>query len=160
MQYKAWRNKVVRLIKQSKKAQYTAIIDENNNNPSSVWKLFKEIGINKQKSNTPIPTVRIDGKETEDHTITANAFNKFFVSIASNLKEPTESSNFDKLKAFCDSQVPDGTNVTIPAISIQYVEKFLKHIDVSKATGCDKIGPRLLKNCRSLHCSVCHTYLQ
>ena len=49
--YKFWRNKVVNLIKQSKKSQYTAIIDESNNNPSSVWKLFKEIGVNKQKSN-------------------------------------------------------------------------------------------------------------
>lgn len=145
MQYKFWRNKVVKLIKQSKKAQYTAIIDENNNNPNSVWKLFKEIGVNKQKSTTSIPTVRIDGKETEDHTIMANAFNKFFVSIASNLKEPTENSNFDKLKAFCDNQVSDGTVFTIPEISIQYVEKFLKHINLSKATGCDNIGPRLLK---------------
>ena len=50
-QYKFWRNKIVNLIKQSKKSQYTAIIDENNNNPSSVWKLFKEMGVNKQKSN-------------------------------------------------------------------------------------------------------------
>ena len=50
--YRSWRNKVVNLIKESKKSQYSAIINENNNNPSSIWKLFKEIGINKQKSNT------------------------------------------------------------------------------------------------------------
>ena len=145
LQYKIWRNRVVSLIKQSKKAQYTAIIDENNNNPSSVWKLFKEIGINKRKSNVSIPTVKIDGEEAEDPTIMANAFNKFFVSIASNLKEPIENSNFEKLKAFCDNQVSDGTIFSIPEISQEYIEKFLKHIDVSKATGCDNIGPRLLK---------------
>ena len=34
---------------------------------------------------------------------------------------------------------------TIPEVSKESVEKFLKHIDVSKATGCDNIGPRLLK---------------
>ena len=145
LQYKIWRNKVVSLIKQSKKAQYTAIIDENNNNPSSVWKLFKEIGIKKQKSNASIPTLKINGKETDDHTIMANAFNKFFVSIASNLKEPIENSNFEKLKAFCHNRVPEGTIFSIPEISKEYIEKFLKHIDVSKATGCDNIGPRLLK---------------
>ena len=34
---------------------------------------------------------------------------------------------------------------TIPEVSKETVEKFLKHIDVSKATGCDNIGPHLLK---------------
>ena len=71
-QYKVWRNKVVSLIKQSKKTQYTAIINENNNNPSSVWKLFKEIGINKQKSKASISSVKIDGEETEDQMLSTN----------------------------------------------------------------------------------------
>ena len=84
-------------------------------------------------------------EKTDDHTIMANAFNKFFVSIASNLKEPIENSNFEKLKTFCDNRVPDGTIFSIPEISKEYIEKFLKHIDVSKATGCDNIGQRLLK---------------
>ena len=143
--YRSWRNKVVNLIKKSKKSQYSAIINENNNNPSSIWKLFKEIGINKQKSNTSISKVKINGQECEDHNKMANAFNKFFVSIASNLKETIENSNFEKLNTFCKNRVPDGTFFTIPQISIETVEKFLKHIDVSKATGCDNIGPRLLK---------------
>ena len=107
--YRSWRNKVVNLIKKSKKSQYSAIINENNNNPSSIWKLFKEIGINKQKSNTSISKVKINGQECEDHNKMANAFNKFFVSIASNLKEPIENSNFEKLNTFCKNRVPDGT---------------------------------------------------
>ena len=143
--YRSWRNKVVNLIKKSKKSQYSAIINENNNNPSSIWKLFKEIGINKQKSNTSISKVKINGQECEDHNKMANAFNKFFVSIASNLKEPIENSNFEKLNTFCKNRVPDGTFFRFPQISVETVEKFLKHIDVSKATGCDNIGPRLLK---------------
>ena len=143
--YRSWRNKVVSLIKQSKKAQYPAIINENNNNPGSIWKLFKEIGINKQKSNASISKVKINGQETEDHNKIANAFNNFFVSVASNLKEPIENSNFEKLKTFCNNKIPDGTVFTIPEVSKESVEKFFKHIDVSKATGCDNIGPRLLK---------------
>ena len=47
----------VNLIKQSKKAQYTAIIDENNHNPGNIWKLFKEIGINK-KSNASTTSLK------------------------------------------------------------------------------------------------------
>ena len=69
----------------------------------------------------------------------------FFVSVASNLKEPIENSNFEKLKTLCNNKIPDGTVFTIPEVSKESVEKILKHIDVSKATGCDNIGLRLLK---------------
>ena len=82
--YRNWRNKVVSLIKQSKKAQYSAIINENNNNPGSIWKLFKEIDINKQKSNASILTVKINGQETEDHNKIANAFNNFLSQLHQN----------------------------------------------------------------------------
>ena len=37
-------NKVCSMIKLSKKHQYSEILNENANNPASVWKLFKEIG--------------------------------------------------------------------------------------------------------------------
>lgn len=43
-QYKIWRNKVNKMIKVSKKQQYSEIINENDKNPASVWKLFKELG--------------------------------------------------------------------------------------------------------------------
>ena len=119
---RSWRNKVVSLIKQSKKDQYSAIINENNNNPGSIWKLFKEIGINKQKSNASISTVKINGQETEDHNKIANAFNNFFVSVASKLKEPIEHSNFEKLKTFCNNKIPDGTVFTIPEVSKETIE--------------------------------------
>lgn len=142
--YKIWRNRVGNLIKQSKKTQYTAILNENQNNPGSIWKLFKELRVNK-KSKAPITSLKINSKETEDCNEIVNEFNKFFVSIASNLKEPTEHSNFDKLKTFCDGKVPPGMCFSIPEISKEKVQKFLKNIDITKATGCDNIGPRLLK---------------
>ena len=143
-QYKIWRNRVVNLIKKSKKTQYRAIIDENNNNPGSIWKLFKEISINK-KSNATISSLKVDGKEIDDNFEIVNEFNKFFISVASNLKEPIETSSFDILKTFCDSKVPEGNLFTIPEIHKEKVENFLKSIDTSKATGCDNIGPRLSK---------------
>ena len=37
------------MIKQSKKHQYSEILNENANNQASVWKLFKEIGASKRK---------------------------------------------------------------------------------------------------------------
>ena len=49
-QYKFWRNKVCNMIKQSKKQQYSEILNENAKNPASVWKLFKEIGASKNSA--------------------------------------------------------------------------------------------------------------
>ena len=69
----------------------------------------------------------------------ANAYNKCFVSIASNLKEPIKNSNFDKLKTFCDNIVPDGTDFTVPEISKEYIETFLKLIDVSGSIILDHV---------------------
>ena len=83
---------------------------------------------------------------TDDSFKAASEFNKFFVSFASNLKEPVINSDFNKLKDFCSySKVPKDVHFDIPANSHDKVLKYLSHIDVSKATGCDQIGPCLLK---------------
>ncbi|MES9881523.1 MAG: reverse transcriptase family protein [Sedimenticola sp.] len=144
-QYKLYRNKVIGLIKKSKKAQYTAIINENNNKPSSVWKLFKEVGASKRNTSSTIFALNVDGKTIESPEEIANEFNKFFVTIASKVKEPIKKSNFKKLNAFCNDRIPQDICFNIPEITNTQVEKYLKAIDVSKATGLDDIGPRLLK---------------
>ena len=138
-------NKVASLIKQSKRAQYSALINENNNNPGSVWKLFKEIGIKRKNNTSKIPSLKLGNNCIEDDFEMATQFNNFFVSVASKLKEPVEDCNFDNLRDFYNSKVPDGVQFNIPEVSCDKVLKFLSNIDTSKATGCDQIGPRLLK---------------
>ena len=43
-EYKTWRNKVIKLINISKKAQYQRSIDNNKDNPSSIYEIFKKVG--------------------------------------------------------------------------------------------------------------------
>ena len=64
--YKIWRNKVCSLIKQSKKHQYSEILNENANNPASVWKLFKEIGASKCKDSCGIFSLKVDNNSIEN----------------------------------------------------------------------------------------------
>ena len=144
-QYKIWRNKVSKMIKSSKKHQYSEIINDNVNNPSGVWKLFKELGASKRNSGTSIFSLKVNGKTIENPSEISSEFNKFFVSVASKLKEPIVPSNFDKLQAFCNEKLTENSNFSIPSIEHEKVEKYLKNIDVTKATGLDNIGPRLLK---------------
>ena len=49
-EYKSWRNKVNKLIKQSKKDQYQTYIENNKNNLGSIYKLFQEVGAGKGSS--------------------------------------------------------------------------------------------------------------
>ena len=55
------------------------------------------------------------------------------------------SSNFDTLKRFCNDKLSENISFSIPSIAHEKVEKCLKNIDITKATGTDNIGPRLLK---------------
>lgn len=143
-QYKTYRNKVNALIKKSKKEQYTAIINENNK-PSNVWKLFREVGASKKNASASVFSLNVNGQKIENHEEIANEFNNFFVTVASKIKEPIQHSNFKKLRTYCDKKVPKDIYFDIPEITKCQVEKYLKTIDVSKATGLDEIGPRLLR---------------
>ena len=70
-QYKIWR-------KQTKKHQYSEILNENANNPASVWKLFKEIGASKRKDSADIFSLKINDNAFENPKDIANEFNIFF----------------------------------------------------------------------------------
>ena len=84
------------------------------------------------------------GNEITDSRDIANKFNRFFVSVASQLKEPNVKPNFEIVEKFCDEQVPNDTLFTIPNITKGKVKKYPRNLDLSKATGTDNIEPRLL----------------
>lgn len=144
-QYKSWRNKVCSMIKQSKKNQFSEILTENANNPASIWKLFKELGASKRKDNCNVHSLKVNDMLIDSPVDIADQFNKFFVTVASKIKEPIMTSNFDQLEQYCNEKIPENYYFSIPNISHDKVEKYIKNIDITKATGLDNIGPRLLK---------------
>ena len=127
--------------------QYQTYIENNKDNPGSIYKLFQEVGAGKGCKKPPNITsiINNNGSVIEDPTEIANAFNNFFVNVASRIKEPVTNSNHDKLKDFCRDRLPENTKFSIPNIEKQTIIAYLSHLDVSKATGTDNIGPRLLK---------------
>ena len=46
-EYKVWQNKVIKLIQSAKKVQYQTFIENNKGNPSSIYKIFQEVGAGK-----------------------------------------------------------------------------------------------------------------
>ena len=145
-EYKLWRNKTIKMIQKAKRVQYQTFLDNNKNNPSSIYKIFQEVGAGKGlRKQSTIGSVKVGDTFIEDSTGIANEFNDFFVNVASKLKEPVTYSNHTKLKEFCQTKLPEDVKFTIPSIQKEKVLKFLSTIDINKATGSDMIGPRLLK---------------
>ena len=96
-EYKIWRNKVIKLIHNSKKVQYQKFIDNNKANPGSIYKIFQEVGAGKGlHRQSAVTSVKVGDTLIEDQTEMANEFNAFFVNIASKLKEPIVNTNHDK----------------------------------------------------------------
>ena len=68
-EYKFWRNKVTKLIKQSKRDQFQSYIDNNKGNPGSIYKIFQKVGAGKGiQGQTSIGTVQNENSHTEDPT--------------------------------------------------------------------------------------------
>ncbi|MES9905404.1 MAG: reverse transcriptase family protein [Sedimenticola sp.] len=144
-EHKIWRNKVINLIKQSKKQLYQTQLDKKNN-PNAIWIFFNAFGAGKKGSSPQnINCLLNDGNTIENPQDIANIFNEFFVNIAAKIKEPIHHSHHENLSRFCDDKIPADSYFDIPLINNEYVEKTLKDIDTTKATGLDNIGPRLLK---------------
>ncbi|MCG8113419.1 MAG: reverse transcriptase domain-containing protein [Candidatus Thiodiazotropha taylori] len=143
-QFKIWRNKVTSLIRKSKKSRYEALLEENTN-PNCIWKLFKEVGASKKCKTKSNVQIKINDVLSENSEEVSNAFNNFFVQVADSIKEPILPSKHEKLQAFCRSKNPNNVNFNIPCLELNKVEKTLKSLDITKATGTDNIGPRLLK---------------
>lgn len=144
--YKIWRNKVTHLIRKSKKEKYETFIDENKNKPGSIFKIYQEVGAGKgQKRQTNIGPIKNGDLHIEDPSDIANTFNNFFVTVASKIKEPIINSSHGKLRDFCNNRLPSEAKFSIPPIQKDQILKFLQNLDISKATGTDSIGPRLLR---------------
>ena len=68
-----------------------------------------------------------------------------FVNVAAQLKGPAEKSDFKHITEHVNSKVPSDASFNIPEINSSFVRIFLKSLDVTKATGLDCIGPKILK---------------
>lgn len=97
------------------------------------------------KNSNTINQINVNGSEITDAKTIANEFNNFFVNIATNLSTPVTVSDFNHIKEFVNDKIPEQSFFHIPYITEYQTRKLLTNLDISKATGLDQLGPRLLK---------------
>ena len=120
------------MMKSAKQSMYKIKLEEGKDNPSSIWKLFRELGAGKKsKSQENILGINVDNEFVSSDVEIANAFNKLFANVDSILKEPINDSNFEFIKKFVDSKVDNNVSFSTPEINIAFVRKYILNLDIS-----------------------------
>ena len=146
-EYKKTRNAVNIAIRRAKATYYKDLLRENSSgDPSKFWKTVKSIYPGKAKSSSKSQVFEIEGKESTDQTVISNVFCSFFMNIVASMKQ---KSIF--LRDFAWQFPTSITKRTESVFNFQFVtnidvEKIIKSIKRSKATGIDDLPPGLIKD--------------
>ena len=139
-------NKVSALKAISKKETYQSKIEEGKSDPRTIWKIFKEFGMNyKECQNASKFSLKLDDQIITNESDLSDIFNNYFINIASKLKEPIVETDFIPLNNYVCSKVPTDIDFEIPLTNHAFIIQFLSNLNVKKSTGLDNIGPRNLK---------------
>ena len=132
-QYKTLRNKIIKLIKQSKKSFYQNYFAEKANDIRNTWIGIKNI-INFRTSKANQPTsMTIENKFETDPTKIAEGFNGYFSSIAEKLQQniyPNENISFTHYL-----KTPLNQNFFFNSVTANEVIIIIDLLENSKATG-------------------------
>ena len=146
------RNKVSDKIREAKSNYFSNKVEENKNDPKSLWKQFKSLGYsNKTKEKSRI-VIEIDNEKSFDPKKVAQFMCNFFINIATTLKNklPPMPNLFDTstkiFKDFYKNKVNILNQFNLSHISEEFVFKELCQLNAQKSTGIDKISPIFLKD--------------
>lgn len=137
--YKKLRNKANSAKIKAKRDYYRELILENKNAPKQLWNTIKHLS-NNEKTKPDIQSLTINNKIIRDRKTIAEHMNNFFVGIGHTL-----ASKFKTLTLDNNNTSLDHPEFVFSCIEEDSVLKLLLDINGNKATGLDRISPKLLK---------------
>ena len=139
--YKFYRNKIVSLIRLSKRNHYSDYFRTNNTNLRKIWEGVREIISLRTKSNADI-SLQVNNTLISDPLSVAETFNDFFSSVASNVRSriPPTRHHFSNWLLHANQQ-----SFFISPTSPDEVLKILNSIKGNKASGPISIPLKLLE---------------
>ena len=142
--YKSTRNHCVSLIRNAKQTYYQSCIINSKGDSSKLWKHLNQLAPRESKST---PTILKEGNTSlTSATDICESLNNYFSTIVQQyLPVNTHAPDFNQLKNFVNSKLPDDAVLTIPPISCDYVLKSLTELDPHKSTGLDGLSSKILK---------------
>ena len=158
--YKLWRNKVVRMLKEAKADYYINLIEENRRDTRALWAALSEISPRSTTTSVMPNTIKSGGVETSNPCDIADVFNRFFTTIADThvpRNNHMPESEFVTLSEHVRTKLVEGSTFVIPNVDMEYVIKRLS-TQPNKATGVDGISAKLLK-LSAIHIATPLTYI-
>ena len=140
-QHKHARNETNNAIRTAKQQYFKDNLEINKKNPRKTWELINELSSRKCGKTQNFSEIRIYDKTITSAPEMAEAFNKFFTTIDSNLAFEIPPTNVEP-KSYLQ---PTDKVFSLKAPDVLTVCKLLSDINERKATGLDKILCKLLK---------------
>ena len=141
-QFKDARNKANNSVKKAKHKYFSDNLDAYKSDPRKTWGLINTCKLQfRQNKSTKVSQVKTGNQVFTSPGDIAEAFNNHFANISQSLAQEIPISEIGPV-AYVS---PVEAVFSFQQINVQKVIKLLKAIDVSKATGLEKIPNRLLK---------------
>ena len=139
--YKKARNELNSLIKSTKARYYNDALNQCKKDPKAMWKTINQL-TNKTSKTTNINELVIDQNVITEPQKIADSLNTYFNEIGSVLSKdlPKGDNSFEKYI------VPVEKKFEINRFSPIEVKNVILKLNTSKATGYDRISPKLLKD--------------
>ena len=148
--YKDYRNKIVFLLRKSKKQHFTNFFKEHNTNIKKTWEGIKSlIDISKKKS-TRIQKIIENDKVITDSKGIANSLNSFYSNIGPSIdnKIPKVNKSFNEFLGN-----PINNTITFEPCNDTEIANIIKNFSPSKSSGPNSIPTNLLKEFSYLLCT-------
>ena len=146
--YQVFRNKTKDFIMKAKRNHFSDTVTKSKDK-KTIWQHFRKVNNKNTSSNSCLPEeIIFDNKRYTKSEDFAAKFNEYLSSISEIFKDTDSEqldTDFNKLKHFVDSKVPNNTYFKILVITSEQVCHIISILDSSKAIGLDGIGPRIIK---------------
>ena len=139
--YKKARNQLNSLIKSTKAKYYNEALNQCRKDPKTMWKTINQLTNTKSKT-TSINELIINEEIVTEPEKIADSLNTYFNEIGTVLAKDLPKGN----NSFETYVVPTDKSFEINRLSSINVKNVILKINTSKATGHDRISPKLLKD--------------
>ena len=146
-QYKVCRNKLTRITEYAKRLFIKNLVNDNQPDTSSLWKIINKIIHlkNVKKSNIPNKMYASKSERAQGPHAISNLFNKYFIEIGVNLVSTIETTAIIDGKFNATSLIQSSCNSFFLEPIIEEVVNYIRAMNPSKSTGRHGIPAKYIK---------------
>ena len=132
-----------RSIREAKVSYYEHIFEKYKNDMKNTWKNISSLLSKSNKNTNSIKTIKVNGKDSQDKTKIANAFNDFFVNVGPKLAASIDTSNKRPFNSYLTKRILTSFNFSL--MDIDSTSKVINSLKTKTSTGHDGISVKMLK---------------